>query len=335
MAKQKASRSKPKKPDPTHFRVLALDGGGIRGVITATWLANLEDKLKGRIRDHVDLIAGTSTGGILACAVAKGIPASEVLNLYERRGREIFPGAPSRLWSRLGRTFTQGPSAPKYTDAGLERVLRDVLGDARFGDIPKPVLIPTYNTLMRQALVFKNSKDSHQHIPIWQIAKATASAPTYFPATVMNVEGVELPIVDGGVVANNPTACAVAEAIRMQGDAGTGKGLGDLAVVSMGTGQTTRPIRINEALEWGALEWAVPVIDVIMDGAADATEYIVSQLMPRTNYERMQARLDEAFDDMDDASVTNVNALKAVAHDHLRNEGGDEQIARIARLLAA
>src|SRR5690606_4182416 len=107
-----------------------------------------------------------------------------------------------------------------------------------------------------------------------------------------------------------------------------------LTVLSLGTGHTTRPISIVESREWGALEWAVPVIDVLMDGTADATEYIAQQLLPAERYFRLQTVLDKAFDDMDDASQTNINALMNLANEYL-SRCGDAALKAIAPFLTA
>ena len=312
-------------PHPKHpsarYRILAFDGGGIRGVITAVWLARLEAKLGSPIADHFDLVAGTSTGGILAAAVGLKIPATDMIDLYRKRGRDIFPATWSRLWNRLGRTFSQGVSAPKYSEAGLERVLADVLGDRLFSDLCiKPTLITSYNTLTRTALVFKNSKPEHQPLMLRDLLRATSAAPTYFPAHVMEVDGADVCLIDGGVVANNPTACAIAEAARWNDSHDAGLSLRDFIVASFGTGHVTRPITAEQAREWGALEWAVPAIDVLMDGAGD-------------HYFRFQAPLTSAFDDLDDASETNLNALVNLAKHHLEHEGGDAKLDQLVSVL--
>ncbi len=131
MAKENAGR----------FRILSLDGGGIRGIITAVWLDRLEQALKGPVREHFDLIAGTSTGGILACAVANGIAASKIIEMYNDYGREIFPEPASRLWSRLtplafdanrkarivipkGSSAFSGSSRPRARNSSIERFRR-------------------------------------------------------------------------------------------------------------------------------------------------------------------------------------------------------------------
>lgn len=170
---------------------------------------------------------------------------------------------------------------------------------------------------------------------MWEICKASCSAPTYFPAHVMKLGKARTPLIDGGVVANNPTACAIAEGVRVNKGrpAGERAEIDDFVVASFGTGELTRPIDIAEALEWGALEWAVPIIDVLFDGSTDAVNYIATQILDDDRYFRFQARLDAAYDDMDNADATNLNALANTARRCLSAEGGDALLDRLAAQL--
>lgn len=315
------------------FRILSLDGGGIRGLMTAIWLTRLEQKLGVPLRERFDLIAGTSTGAIIACALANGIPASAVVDLYRKRGREIFPAAPSRLWNRVERVLSDGVSAPKYTDAGLENVLKTTFRESVVSDVQKTTLLVTaYDVFKRKPEIFKSNKDSHKQLKLWEVAKASSSAPSYFPAHILDYEGAKHPLVDGGVVANNPTACAIAEGIVLAQKSGVK--LEDFVVASFGTGENTRPIDIDAARKWGALEWAFPIIDVLMDGAADATHYIACQLIAKERYFRFQTQLDKAYDDLDRADETNLNALAVIAQEYL-TDPGEEQIKRLISLVQA
>jgi patatin-like phospholipase/acyl hydrolase len=315
------------------FRILSLDGGGIRGLVTAVWLHALERRLGGSLHEHFDLVAGTSTGSILACGIAKGLRPKDIVDLYENHGREVFPGRARRLWSRATRLASEGASAPKYDDEGLERVLRREFGNELFGDLQiKPTLVTAYNVFAREAVVFKNTKPEHEQLAVWEVVKASASAPTYFPAHVTRIEGALSPLIDGGVVANNPVACAIAEGLRVQGVGGCG--LEDFVVASFGTGQSTRPISVEDSQEWGALEWAIPVIDVLFDGASDANDYVARQLIPSGRYFRFQTRLSDAYDDMDNADETNLAALKALARRYLRRAEVREKLDQLVELLS-
>lgn len=314
------------------YRILALDGGGIRGLITAVWLQRLEEKLRGPAAEHFDLLAGTSTGSLLACALALGIPARQIVDLYRERGRLVFPGPASRLWSRFERAFTQGVSAPKYDGKGLDEELRRVFGGARLGELKRPTLAVSYDTFNRQVVVFKSYRERHAQLPVWQVCRASSSAPAYFPACIMELGEAEIPLIDGGVVANNPTACAIAEGVRLNGAKSPKERIGptNFVVASFGTGELSRPITSDEATEWGALEWAIPLIDVLFDGSTDAVDYIATQILKEGNYFRFQTRLERAYDDLDDASATNVNALIATAQGYLA-AGGEKLLDRLVK----
>lgn len=311
-------------PQQSRYRILSLDGGGVRGIIPAIWLHHLEERLGYPLRNYFDLIAGSSTGAIIACAISAGIPASRIVQFYREESQEIFPAPASRLWNRVLRTFSEGISAPRYTEEGLARVLQRVFGDTRFAELAvKPTLITSYNTLNREAVVFKNTKPLHASLPVWEICKASASAPSFFPAHVMQIGEQKVPLIDGGVVANNPTACAIAEGVRINSASSTSSRL-DLAnfiVASFGTGSSTRPISIAESQEWGPLEWAIPVVDVLFDGSADAVDYIAGYLLKDEHYFRFQTPLDTAYDDLDRADPANLNSLTQLAERYLAEDG--------------
>jgi len=317
------------------YRILSLDGGGIRGLITAVWLSELEKQLGAPVREHFDLVAGTSTGSILACGVSRGIPAEEIVEMYVKHGREVFPGTASRLWSRVRRTFGEGVSAPKYSSDGLQKVLKRVFRETTFGKLAiKPTLVTTYNTLTREAVVLKNTRPAYQNLKVWEVCKCSSSAPTFFPAHVLTLGKKKAPMIDGGVVANNPTACAIAEGLRLQTEK-KGKDtvpLSKFVVASFGTGATVRPIEIKDALEWGAIEWAIPIIDVLFDGAGDAVDYVSRQMLPETRYFRFQTELTSAYDDMDNADETNINALMNLADMYLRGQG-QEKMKKLVKIL--
>lgn len=318
------------------YRILSLDGGGIRGLMTAVWLDRLEKKMKVPLKECFDLVAGTSTGSLLACGISLGIPVETIVELYLDSGKEVFPSGLAKWNSRLVRTFSEGVSAPKYDGKGLERQLKKIFDGKLVGDLQiKPTLVFTYDTQNRQALVFKNTHSAHAKLHVWEICKASCSAPTYFPAHVMRIERAKVPLVDGGVVANNPTACAIAEAVKVNGGRPE-KEKCDLAgfiVASFGTGEAIRPITAEDAREWGAIEWAVPIIDVLFDGSADAVDYIAKHILDENNYFRFQTRLDRAYDDMDNADATNLNALVNTANHYLSSQGGEALLDKLVKKL--
>lgn len=309
-------------------RILSLDGGGIRGIVSCRWLQGVEAALskagKPGLLKNFDLIAGSSTGALIACGLAIGMAPAQVADLYREQGHEIFPGIAGRLWSRAGRFFTAGPSAPKYDGKGLDKVLKGVFGNTRLGQAKLPLLVTSYDTISRTPVMFKSFKPEHKDLPLWEVCRASASAPTYFPAHAMTVEGRQCALIDGGVVANNPTACAIAEAMRKDARVDNSQ---DLVVLSVGSGERNRSIDLKSAQEWGALEWAIPIIDVLFDGNTDSVDYIARQLVG-DGYFRLQAKLLIGLDDLDDTSSTNLVALDILAGDYL------QQADTIAKLKA-
>lgn len=312
-------------------RILSLDGGGIRGLVTCRWLAGVDAALasagKPAIPGSFDLLAGSSSGGLIACGLALGRRPEDLAQLYRMRRHEIFPGMARRLWSRPARFLREGPSAPRYDGRGLEAVLADTFGDARLGDLRVPTLVTAYDTLSRKPVVFKSFKPEHAELRVREVCRATSAAPTYFPAHPMRVEGIERALIDGGVVANNPTACAIAEALRKDDRVHCPQ---DLLVLSVGSGERIRPIDLRSAREWGALEWAVPIIDVLFDGNAEAVDYIARHVVG-DGYFRMQAPLTLGLDDLDDVSDTNLAGLEGLAEAYLRQSDTGSMLSELAR----
>lgn len=317
----------------TARRILSLDGGGIRGLITSLWLEGVEEALaragKPGLRHRFDLYAGTSSGALIACGMAVGLAPKDIAAHYREQGRRIFPALAPRWWSRLRRVWNQGPSAPKYDGRGLDQALREIFGDTTLGQLDPPVMITAYDTLTRRPVIFKSFKPEHRDLPVWRVCRASSSAPTYFPAVGLTVEGKACSLIDGGVVANNPTALAIAEAMRR--DQGVDR-CSDLVVLSAGSGARNRSISLQEAREWGAMEWAVPIINVLFDGNTDSVDYIARHLVG-DNYFRLQTDLTIGSDDTDDASAANLAALESLATGYLRREATRQALDRLAGLL--
>jgi predicted acylesterase/phospholipase RssA len=271
-------------------KILAIDGGGIRGLIPALVLAEIEKRTGRRMATMVDLIAGTSTGGIIACALAKPdpMPASRIADIYIEDGPKIFDRSLIKQITSVG-----GLVDERYDDKGLMRSLRDHLGDTPMSAATVPLLITAYDTQRRELHFLRTADD----VTMVQAARATSAAPTYFEP--LELDGASL--VDGGVFAINPALCAYAEA----------GGSAEL-LLSLATGNATRPLPYDEIKDWGELEWARPVLDVVFDGGQGAVDFQLSTLI-RDDYFRLQTRLDEASDDLDDASEENLAALRREA----------------------
>jgi len=321
------------------YRILSLDGGGIRGLITAIWLDRLGQALDPPLWRHFDLVAGTSTGAILACAVAGGVDTRRIIRLYSGDGWKVFPSPRSGLARRVARFRPTWIGGPRYRGRGLEDALEAVFDGARFEDLKPRVLVPAYDTFTGRPVIFKNDRARHRRILVRDVCRASAAAPTYFPPHQLRIGGAKVPLIDGGVVANNPTACAIAEAVRVN-RAGPDQerpayGLADLLVASFGTGDVVRRITGDEARRWSAVRWAEPVIDVLFSGSSDAVDYIARQLIPRENYFRFQFPLDREYEAMDNARPKNLDVLTHLAIDYIDCGEGRRKLEGLVERLNA
>jgi patatin-like phospholipase/acyl hydrolase len=302
-------------------KVLCIDGGGIRGLVPALVLAEVERRTGRRIAEMVDLVAGTSTGGILACALtrpgADGRPrftAAELAGIYVEEGPGIFDR------SLLKRIFSVGGWVDeRYEDDGLERALRRYLGDAMLSDALVPIFVTAYDIQDRFAFFFRSARavrDPTYDFPLTAVARAAAAAPSYFePEEVTDRAGARTyPLVDGGIYAVNPSMCAYADLVR------DGALAGLELMLSLGTGAHTRAYTFAEARGWGQLGWARPALDMVFDGVADTIEFEAQALMG-DRYIRLQTPLDLASDGLDDASPHNLDALRREAEQLIAASG--------------
>jgi len=185
------------------FRILCLDGGGIKGVFTAAALARIEKQTQRKIVDHFDLICGTSTGGILAIGLAMGLSAAELLKFYQTRGPAIFPA--TSMVERSTGALRQFFFGPKLSHDVLKQELSAVLEARKFGEAKCRLVIPSYDAGGGRIYVFKTAHDSRFindiDMPAVDVALATSAAPTYFTAASAQRDGK---FVDGGIWANSP-----------------------------------------------------------------------------------------------------------------------------------
>ena len=308
------------------IRILSIDGGGIRGIIPAMALSEIEKRTGKQVWELFDLIAGTSTGGILALGLTRPgengkarYSAADLIRLYEEKGSTIFS---SNTWHRI--KSLGGLLDEKYPSKGIEEVLHRYFGSTMLSECLTPVLITGYEIERRDPFFFRSvraKENEGYNYFMREVARSTAAAPTFFePARVRSVEQAiyeerhsYYALIDGGVFANNPAMCAFAEAKsnpRMNP-----RKLDDFVVLSLGTGQLTRKIPYDKAKGWGLAEWAVPLLNVVFDGVSDTIDYQLRQLLTQDRYFRLQASLEIlGKDDLDDASEENLRELKTLAN---------------------
>lgn len=293
-------------------KILSIDGGGIRGIIPALVLTEIETKIGRSISECFDLFTGTSTGGMIALALSRnngsGKPqysAKEIADMYQNRGKEIFSRS---LWK--GVSSVGGLTDERYSHKGLEKVLDDYFQDDSMGTSLVNTLVTTYDIQDRTPLFFKSWKDEHRTVPMKHVARAASAAPTFFEPALVSVSGKEKVLIDGGVFINSPSVSAYVEAKRLFPH-------DEFLVVSLGTGELIRKISYAEAKDWGKAGWLLPLLSCMFDGVSDAADYQMKMLLGE-NYIRLQTVLTNASDDMDDATSGNIDNLKSEARKLIR-----------------
>ena len=325
------------------FRILSIDGGGVRGVIPATYLIEMEKRTGKFIHELFDLIAGTSTGGILAMGLATpsdepGVPryrAEDGMRLYREEGPRIFRKTARRSLSTLN-----GLLAPKYPVGPMETTLRSYFDQARLKDTLTDIVITSYDIEKRSPWFFR-SLNARQlpgyDFSLMQVARATTAAPSNFSPlrirTLNNKQDERIyTLVDGGVFANNPAMVAYVDALSLYHD------YDRIMMVSLGTGRSERKIPYSQAQRWGLFGWALPAIDILKSGANESVDYQMRQVLNQTDsamdasrYFRFQVRLRDDEDDMDNANPRNLDNLERIARGYLLHH--EEEFDRMCNLL--
>lgn len=312
------------------FKILAIDGGGIRGLLPAMIIAELEARLRratgkadSYISDYFDLIAGTSAGGMLACVYlynnnGERYTAAKAVELYERHGATIFKKRLFRFFIRLFDAL--------YADKGIDHVLKETLGDAKLSDAPCESAVMAYDITDRKAVIFTTGaarREQSRDYLLRDIAHATAAAPTYFRvAKATAMDGVPSYLVDGGIYANDPTMCAIVEAQKtMFRDKDTYPKIKDMYILSLGTGKVSKSYNYESARRWGVIRWAIPVIDMLQSSSAEVVSYQVEKLFDaegcRDRYIRIVPELYNVSHQMDDASAQNIAHLKEAGNKYI------------------
>lgn len=308
--------------------VLSIDGGGIRGIIPAAFLVEFEKRTGKPVCALFDLIAGTSTGGILAATLtlpdSDGKPkysAEQVRSAYFEHGGDVFHRSFARSVTTLG-----GLIRPIYSPRMLELMLEQYLGSARLHTTLTEILVTAYDMTSNTPWFFKTSFAKHHRAPaddplLTQVVRATTAAPTYFPPLTM--EGHCM--IDGGVFASNPALCAFAEARNMY------PAEEEFLVVSLGTGLQAQSRPCSEVSNWGIVDWAVPITGIMLNSSSETVNYQMRALNGVKNYVRFQVRLADDATGMDDASEENMRKLDALAQTAVRQNSAT--IDRLCRVL--
>lgn len=312
------------------IRILSLDGGGIRGIISCVILKYIEEQLQkqdnpnAKIGDYFDLIAGTSTGGLITALLlfpdgnkqAK-FSVEEALNLYAKKGNDIFSVS---FFEHLLNPF--GLLKEKISDTNIEKQLDEVFGNLQLQELTKPCLITSYDITARKAMLFTshNAQDPIKNFYVKDVCRATSAAPTYFePAQINSLYNQQFTLIDGGVYANNPALCAYAEARKINfsmvlnnNDKPDYPTINDMIIVSVGTGTVLKPYTFKDFGNAGKLKWISPLIDILLSSNVETVDYQIQKMYETLgernsqNYHRLMPNLINASPEMDDTSSKNI-----------------------------
>lgn len=272
----------------------------MRGVFTAAFLTGIEQCLDGALAQHVDLLVGTSTGGLIALGLAAGRSGQDMLNLYRDHGHEIFSGT----WP--GR----GVILPKYSRRGLDRVLQREFGDLMMRDLGIAACVSAYEAVSGQPRVFKTKHApdlywGHDQL-VWKVAAATSAAPTYFAPVQFTEEDAH---VDGGVWANNPSMVGITEAVRR-----FGRDLTDIRLLSIGTVSPRPRVKsFGAARRMGLARWAKPGLALLQGGPSLGNHFQALHLLGADHYLRIgEHGVDTPLVQLDDVDAC--QPLAALGH---------------------
>jgi len=306
------------------FKILSIDGGGIRGIIPAAVLIEVERAIRRHMRGaHVkigecfDLVAGTSTGGILTCMLLfpdKEEPdrarfsAADALRLYMENGDDIFERS---VWQMI--VSSGGLSNEKYSAHTLERILNYYFEDIRINELIRPCLITAYDSEKYQPFFFTRN-DARRN----DRGGATPLLPTYFDAALSdNHNG--MPVIDGGSFTNNPAACALVEALGLRSRKPIR--FSQIVMLSLGTGQRPGPLSYGQCCNDGLTGWIMQLVGILMEGVSQTVDYQLKTVFESIGKRNQYLRIDgtsrdfdlEDFDSdqtMDDAISQNMKRLE-------------------------
>ena len=289
------------RPEPGAIRALAIDGGGIRGILPCLIGAEIEERTGKQTAELFDFIIGTSTGSILALGAATPGPdgkakwtARQGVDRYIERGHEFFDRG----------HFSVGAFHEKYRHQSFERVLDELWGDIRLSEAVVDCMATSYELTRRTVHHFDSrmaKKDPAFDFPMKTAIRAATAAPTFFePAHAVTLEEKHL-LIDGAVYANNPAMIAFTEVQRM--------GPTDMIVVSLGTGDEEEGMHWDMVKDWGFAQWARPILNVVFDATSESVDYQLRHLLGPERYHRFQVPIDGTCHRLDDASPANIKRL--------------------------
>lgn len=303
------------------FRILSLDGGGVRGVIPATILSDLENATGKPITELFDMIVGTSTGGLIALYL--NIPGSdgqqkftskEIIQIYKDLSATIFKNPLSRRLRTLG-----GLISSKYSAKPFEALLQEprYFGSIDLKKAVKPVMVTSKNINTGEDFIFSSldaEKNDAANFPMWVAARSTSAAPTYFKPLEVKVGGQTKVLVDGGVGANNPALKGVLHARAHFPDA-------KIVMLSIGTGISDKVLNVESKglLAGGIAQILSPTIQTLFSAQEKDSSDAVMAIIGSGNFYRVAPIIADKYAEMDNVEPANLNMLEQIGQETAKN----------------
>lgn len=321
------------------FRILSIDGGGIKGIIPIQFLKKIEEITGQEIHKSFDLIAGTSTGGILAAALTHQDPLNVVSNerkltldeiekIYSEKGKDIFS-----VRNKLSKGFHGFKSwfYPEYNPENLNKILINTFGETKISNCLKPIFITSYDISKNRPIIFtfRDAKTSHGENPnMVEVCRATSAAPTYFPTYTFTHNKDLLTCIDGGIYMNNPSLGALIEVLgnteyKFYKINGEPVQISDISILSLGTGSVISNFAKQDPENWGKKAWIKPIINLAMNAPVEVIDTQLNTFFKSFNLDNQYLRIDIAIDkkhsEMSDASSKNIMYLTNKANAEILN----------------
>ncbi len=286
-------------------KILSIDGGGIKGVFPASFLADIEESTSKNISEYFDLIVGTSTGGIIALGLGMGMSARDILKFYENLGPDIFKG---NRWIKALRQI----GFARYSNQPIKAALESKFGNRRLGESKNRLVIPSVNLETGEVHVYKTShhprfeRDLRERVV--DVALATSAAPTYFPT---HRSDAGTPLIDGGIWANNPVGMAVVEAIGV-----LDWPRDSLKVLSIGCTNSPLNIAAARTMALGLGYWTPKIVNLFMTTQSFSSHGTAQLLAGHANVIRINPSVPAHRFGLD--VISEINSLKGLGSTEAR-----------------
>jgi multidrug resistance efflux pump len=322
------------------YRILSLDGGGTNSLISILWLYQLQSRLRQPLHTYFDLIAGISSGSIIACQISAGIDIQVILERWLKDSPQFF----AQRYGK-GLSFIPRPGQPIYSDSGMNTVLKAKYGDLRFGGLLKtPTIIVSYDIQHQQVVVFNNTNPDHAELPVWQICRASAALPFCFPAYPLSVGGQQGMYIDGAVVGKNPAVTAIAAALSHHRNSfpQADKGLSPDQILLTSVGATrTAKLAMPSLMKLKRLSglFSCDLLHAAIEGTPELNHLVAQDLLPAENYFRFQLECSEEsypiVSRLDGVSLEHCQKLAKLLRQYLETPEAQDLLDQLADRLEA